>query len=211
VLQDLYELAISDHVDWEAQYRQDPEQQHSVGLYIVWNQKSFWLDGTALFNPFNSTHFFWADSGQFRDRDFLDAHVALHDRWVSNFDFIPSCTMAFLAVKKFLDAELVSRGSEEKSRPMDSRLIRLGGGNFGGDSCAINRWTSKFYEELLWYVAQGAFVGKDQPIYGSVCIDNEELCFLVDGEKVTGISDIWFAMQPVLHGVTKPVPQYIFR
>lgn len=211
VLQNLYQLDIADQVDWEAQFRQDPEGQHSTALYIIWNQKSFWLDETSHSNPFSSTHFFWADSGQFRDRSFLDAHMSFRDRWVTHVDFIPSCTMAFLAVEKFLDSELVTRGGAHRSRPLNSMLVRLGGGNFGGDSCAINRWTPKFHEELLWYIDQGAFVGKDQPIYGSICIDNEDLCFVVDGDKVTEISDIWFAMQPVLHGVTKPVPQYIFR
>ena len=211
VLQNLHDLDTANMVDWELQHRQDPEQHiHSTELYIIWNQKSFWLDSTARINPFRSTHFFWADSGQFRDQNFLDAHLSSRDRWLTYTDFIPPCTMAFLAVEKFSESELAARRDEGKSRPLDSALVRLGGGNFGGDKCAVIRWKTKFQDELMRYVDQGVFVGKDQPMYGSVCIDHKDLCFVVNGDGVKEISDIWFAMQPVLHGVTRPVPQYIY-
>jgi len=35
------------------------------------------------------------------------------------------------------------------------------------------------------------------------------LCFLIEAQKVLETKDVWFAMQPVLHGSTKVVPEYV--
>jgi hypothetical protein len=206
--QQLFETELSKHLDWNAQHSKDVERHiHSPELYIIWNQKSLWLAEVASSNPYRSDLFFWADSGQFRDDAFLRTYVSPDEKWISANENFPTCKMLFLAVEKFRANELVL-DRQGRTYPLNSSLVRLGGGNFGGDACAVAQWRKAFMKELEWYLRNGAFVGKDQPIYGSACISHIHLCFLVDGTRVNEINDIWFAMQPVLHGVTKPIPQY---
>ena len=208
-IENLFETKLGNSVDWTVQHDLDAEKvYHSPEAYIIWNQKSIWVAEVASRNPYASTHFFWADSGQFRDKIFLNAYLSPAENWISSYGFIPTCKMVFLAIQKFELRELTvdERG---RSFPLDSLLVRLGGGNFGGDRCAVLKWRDVFLKEFAWYMKNGVFVGKDQPIYGSACITHRDMCFIVDGSKVKQSNDIWFAMQPVLHGVTHPVPQYV--
>ena len=200
---------LSSLVDWSSQHAKDPEKRiHTPDLYIIWNHKSLWLADVAELNPYQSSHFFWADSGQFRDEAFINNFMTEGEKWVRNTDFLPNCTIVFISIKDFQESELFlnRRGN---SQPLDSSLIRLGGGNFGGDRCALRRWKTLFIEKLKEYVASELFAGKDQPIYGSICIEHRDLCFLIEAQKVLETKDVWFAMQPVLHGSTKVVPEYV--
>ena len=210
VISDLKHSELWRAYDWNSQYEKDPEKSiHSSELYVIWNQKSLWLSDVATSNPFSSDHFFWADSGQFRDDDFLNKFVRKNgDVWLRTADWFPSCQILFLSVESFTERES-QFDSSGRSIILDSKLVRLGGGNFGGDTCAIMRWRDLFLEQLERYVVSGAFAGKDQPIYGTTCLQHRELCFLVDGRKVRDINDVWFAMQPVLHGVQRPLPRYV--
>ena len=196
------------NINWYEQYELDPEKEyHSKELYVIWGQKSIWLEQVSRFNPFGSTHFFWTDMGQFRDGTFLRNFKRPNERWVQNVEFIPDCTMALLAIGKFSVHELSSKGTVVLS----SGKIRLGGGNFGGDACAVEKWRHLYLEMLQKYIQAGAFAGKDQPVYSSICLQNRDACFIVFGPAVQEADDVWFAMQPVLHGITDPVPEYHMR
>lgn len=195
--------------DWRAQYELDPEKNiHATELYVLWNQKSLWLSEAAVLNPFEGSHFFWADAGQFRDEDFLQRFIIPNGgQLVRKPNFMPYCKLAILSIRKFTAEEIVLSPQGE-SKILDARLVRLGGGNFGGDLCAVQTWRDAFLAELDRYVSSGNFAGKDQPLYGSACLKKRELCFIVDGDRVQYINDVWFAMQPVLHGVHATVPNY---
>lgn len=209
VLQPLKKTESSRITDWHLQHDKDPEKtRHSTELYIIWNQKAFWLELVAHLNPFKSQHFFWADSGQFRDTDFLDKYVSSSETWIKSPSFLPPCKMVFLSIEKFKTTELATT-DDGQTAPLDSQLIRLGGGNFGGDNCAVSRFAALFRGQLHRYLEKHMFVGKDQPVYGSVCTSHLDACFIVDAKKVKEINDEWFALQPVLHGVTAPVPEYV--
>ena len=208
-LQSLNNTESSRITDWHLQHNKDPEKKrHSTELYIIWIQKAFWLELVARLNPFKSQHFFWADSGQFRDKAFLDRYVSSAETWIKSPSFLPPCKMVFLSLEKFETIELATI-DDGQTAPLDSQLIRLGGGNFGGDNCAVFRFAVLFRRQIHRYLEKHMFVGKDQPIYGSVCTSYLDACFIVDAKKVKEINDEWFALQPVLHGVTVPVPEYV--
>ena len=195
--------------NWELQHQKDPENlHHSIELYIVWDQKPLWLEAIANLNPFQSTHFFWADSGQFRDDAFLRAHIPKGEKWVTSTEFIPACKSLFLSIEKFEPHELV-KDSSEMTPPLNSELVRLGGGNFGGDVCSVLKFAQRYRSQIRRYLDEGFFIGKDQPIYGSICTSWRDMCFLVDAAKVTQVNDRWFAAQPLLHGESRPVPEYV--
>ena len=205
----LHQTYFGKTVDWLAQHSKDDEQHiHVPELYIVWNQKMLWLAEVAENDPFQSEHFFWSDSGQFRDSVFLDTFVSGGETWMKEIDFLPSCNMAILSIEPFQSLELVV-DSKGRSSPIRSTLVRLGAGNFGGDKCAVKLWSEKYIEKVHQLVEGGIFAGKEQSILADLCIENMRTCFLIRASEVKEINDMWFAMQPILHGVTRPVPRYI--
>ena len=208
ILDELNNTEIYGVTDWKLQQNKDPEAAiHSIELYIIWNQKAIWLEMSVEHNPFQSAYFFWADSGQFRNSRFFQSYMTPKEKWVAAPGNIPKCKVMFLSIEKFEPHELVE-DTDGMTPPLDSTLVRLGGGNFGGDACSILNFAPLFRETMRHYLALNRFIGKDQSLYGSTCTTWPSVCFLVDGQKVSEIDDIWFALQPVLHGTTWPVPEY---
>ena len=208
VIQPVQESEIYGLVDWNYEHERDPKKDvHSIELYIIWNQKTLWLEQVANVNPYRSSHFFWADSGQFRDKKFIDTYVASDENWVKSADYLPTCKMLLLGIENFMRNEL-SYDDDHSTTPLTPDKVRLGGGNLGGDSCAVRKFAYLFRSELRHYLKKNYFIGKDQPIYGSICTTWRDACFIVDAHNVPESTNPWFALQPVLHGVTRHVPQY---
>ena len=208
ILDELNNAELFKMTDWKLQHDKDPEAAiHSNELYIVWNQKILWLEMSVEHNPFQSAYFFWADSGQFRDSRFLKSYIAPKEKWITAPGNIPGCKVIFLSIEKFEPHELV-QSTSGMTPPLNSTLVRLGGGNFGGDACSILSFAPLFRETMLRYLELNRFIGKDQPLYSSTCASWPSVCFLIDAQKVSEIDDPWFALQPVLHGTTWPIPEY---
>ena len=207
VIADLRESDLWKKYDWERQLQLDPERDlHSTELYVIWNTKMLSLSDVAMVNPFNSKYFFWADAGQFRDDQFLSRALSRTNRiWIRSTNFIPSCKMVFLAVKKFVEEELQLDHTGTSKIQYHSRL---GGGNFGGDYCAVSIWRRLYLDKIDDYIQSGNFAGKDQHLFASVCIEMKHLCHIIDGSRIRNINDVWFAMQPVLHGDEEVIPIY---
>ena len=193
VPQSLDEVFTARAYNWRAQALQDPEADihKSTSLYIVWNQKSYWLAQVALANPFNSTMFFWADAGQFRSglpwsdsREFIQAIN------------IPRGRVVHLMVQPFTVDDLKAR-DDSGAKIFSSLEVRLGGGNFGGDESAVLEWKRVFYEQLERYIAQQMFAGKDQPIASTACLQKPGLCHLIHPKNYGG--NVWFSLQSFLH------------
>ena len=208
VVQDLANTYTASLASWYKQHNLDPEKRiHSAELYIIWNEKSEWLGMVAEKNPFNSTHFFWADAGQFRSE--VSMRSCVHSGvWIRHTSFIPPKKVLLLSIQSFKPHELFLDDSG-KSLLFDSRIIRLGGGNFGGDRESSLLWRTRFYKKLQEYLAAGVFAGKDQPIMASVCVEFPSQCYMVEGKKVVETDDVWFALQPILSGATRHIPTYI--
>ena len=90
----------------------------------------------------------------------------------------------------------------------DSLVVRIGGGNFGGDVDAITTWQKAYYTKLREYLDAGVFAGKDQPVMASVCLEFVDICYIVDGQEIRESEDIWFALQPVLGGKVREIATY---
>jgi len=195
--------------DWKHQFILDWEREvhKREELYIIWNQKSDWLLRAAKLNIFHSKYFFWADSGQFRDRVFYRTLFGAGMHWIRR-DDIPDDKILALAILEFRPCQLQLMNG--KSPIIDPLSVTIGGGNFGGTLQAIERWHKLYYAKLVDVINTGTFAGKDQPIMAAVCIENPALCHLVSSSEVKGARNSWFAMQPLLHGSSK-MPIYVYH
>lgn len=56
------------HIDFEKKY-------HSVPLYLIWAEKSKFLENAIIKNFFNSTCFYWVDAGYFRNSSNIKSYI----------------------------------------------------------------------------------------------------------------------------------------
>ena len=54
---------------------------------------------------------------------------------------------------------------------------RLGGGTIGGTKSSIEKWHKKYYENFRLGLDAGKFVGKDQDVMATTCLETD-LCLL---------------------------------
>ena len=85
-----------------------------------------------------------------------------------------------------------------------SQVARIGGGTIGCDLDSVYKWHSAYYRTFQEYLDRGQFVGKDQNLMASVCVETG-MCLLV---QMKSKSDSWFQLQQWLRG---DIPNYYQR
>ena len=83
---------------------------------------------------------------------------------------------------------------EGKSLVNFSRKNRIGGGTIGCDIDTLYKWHKKYYSTLEGYRDHGRFLGKDQNVMATACIESE-MCLLVPSNI-----NSWFKLQDYLIG-----------
>ena len=77
-----------------------------------------------------------------------------------------------------------------------SKAVRLGGGTIGCDKPSLEEWHRAYYTTLRSYLERGLFLGKDQNMMATTCLESN-LCLLLNPD--TGTGD-WFKLQDWLIG-----------
>ena len=211
VVQNLRHTFAGTEFNWTGEQEKDPERHihKSSELYVIWNKKVAWLFSVSRENPFHSSYFFWADSGQFRGSTFQTEKLHSGVTWISHAHLVPRGRIAILSITQFTVAELES--TDKNVTIIHSTDDRLAAGNFGGDGAAVANFYSVYYKILSSYFNRGAFAGKEQSILSSTCLAVPNLCYIVDSRKLVAqhvADNPWFALQPVLHGIVQHVPIY---
>ena len=85
--------------------------------------------------------------------------------------------------------------TEGKSTADFTPLARLGGGTIGCDKESLDSWHKAFYQTVQNYLEEGRFMGKDQNMMATTCLESD-MCLMVSG----GDPLDWFRMQPWLRG-----------
>ena len=165
---------------WSNQTVLDPERLvHTKECYVIWNEKSYFIQRAMEWNPFGSEFFAWMDIGYMRDSLLENKRIIR---------FVPSDLTHQQAM--FLD--VTSFGGQE--------ITSLGGGFIGGYKEGLELWIKEYYDVLK--LNRHVFVGKDQPWMFQACLQNPGLCFLVQPSGEYG--DPWFYMSAYLHDFSQP-------
>ena len=174
---------------WSSQIKLDLEidAHHSYQLYWIWNEKTNWLYRVSKINPFNSTFFAWIDIGYIRNEV---VHGESLIRCLPH-DFHPNQVM-LLKIDDVVDPNL---------QGYNIASATLGGGFIGGYSAGIERWHRIYYKTFEEFVQKNEFVGKDQVLMNSICMNYMDLCYIIPAGCCYG--DPWFFIVPFLHGKTK--------
>ena len=81
-----------------------------------------------------------------------------------------------LIVEDFTDEEKILK--DGKSLADFSLLDRIGGTTIGCDHESLERWHDAYYRTMRSYLEMGRFIGKDQSMMATTCLETD-LCLLV--------------------------------
>ena len=170
--------------DWDTHEKMDTEVGigHNKDLYAVWNEKTNMMKMVADINPYSSSYFVWLDIGAVRQSGYN------HQKMIRR---IPKDKgVLLLNVEPFTKEDKVL--TDGLSMVEFTNKVRIGGGTICTDKASLYNWHSAFYGTFKRYVETGRFVGKDQNVMATTCLETS-LCLLV-------VSGDWFRLQPWLRG-----------
>ena len=171
---------------WERQLSIDPEKKihQSYQLFWIWLSKSWFVHETIHSNPFKSDLFVWSDIGSFRTTEYNNKTVVRHP------EVVPQSAILVMAAypPERANTPWIQKGKDP---------TWVAGAHVAGRINAWNSFHEAFQKTLLGYVEQDLFVGEDQALIQSTCIQHPTLCAVVTPDLVKG--DVWFGLQDVLH------------
>ena len=168
---------------WKKQWEIDPAGEKYPNkdgeIYIIYAEKTNFLNKVVEENPFNTSFFAWVDIGSFR-----------YDKY--NGETMLSVIPSDLKEDQVLLNDVSSLDSSQG----------VCGCFIGGYAKGIQRWNEKFYSVLDAGAKEGKFIGLDQPWMAKTCDKHPGLCKKVQPHRIKG-SDMWFYMAPYLMGFTE--------
>jgi hypothetical protein len=176
---------------WKKDIQRDVEKHiHNTNLYIIWNEKSMFVQKVMSINPFNTDFFMWCDIGCFRNKDEMPLFAK---EWPSK-DFLRTAQkdkMYFLHITPFepTDFEILPNGLTKSFE----YVTRIGATMFLGHKSIFSHWVEMYYKYMNDYTTSGYFAGKDQNIIATMYVLHPELFRLV--RPVEGEGNPWFYLQ----------------
>ena len=116
-------------------------------------------------NPFSSSYFIWLDIGAMRQPGYN--HQQLVHRIPEDKGVLLLSAVPFTEEEKTL--------TNGKSTADFSPVARLGGGTIGCDKESLDIWHTAFYKAIQNYLEEGRFMGKDQNMMATTCLENRML------------------------------------
>jgi teichuronic acid biosynthesis glycosyltransferase TuaG len=171
---------------------------HSPELYMLWNEKTFFVNDAIKLNPFHSQWFFWSDIGCMRYKEmFKDVQGYPNPYRVLD---LPSHKFILSSIIPFSKEDSMKDGYSPipylfRNRTVDKscgNVVRIQGGFFGGHISQWSKWTSLFSSMFAEFVRTKTFIGKDQYIMASVFLNNPNDFHLFQATDNNIIRDPWF-------------------
>jgi glycosyltransferase involved in cell wall biosynthesis len=154
------------------------KERHSPELYMVWNEKTYFINRAINKNPFNSDWFFWTDIGSCRDKNiikniksYFNPNNLFKNSLVSDkilLSFIEPLSKTDYELNKDNIPIIYNNLSELSScKP----VVKVQGGFFGGHLDSWKKWTTQFTETLNNFIKTKTFGGNDQYIMTTAFIN----------------------------------------
>lgn len=188
---------------WKMQIEMDPEKRAHKGylLYWIWALKPTFVSKSAEYGFFNSDYYAWMDIGMFRDSklNHVNIRTALPP---PSFD---PCCIHFGTPFPFEPSDLIlnTDGSSIVSFSDQNRVC--------GCAFLLTKQLASVFQEIYFntfndYVSHGWFVGKDQTLMNTACVENTDLFRLIQPNLALG--DRWWTLAYYIFGLmpdTAPV------
>lgn len=172
---------------WQKDYERDYERQHNPHLYMIWNEKSMFIQRAININPFNTEYYTWTDIGMVRDENQI--------QYINNYpnpniiEKLEKDKVYLLNIDDFTPDDLNETDATERF----IRCNRIGGGVIFGHRKILIKWTKIYYDMMSTFMKNDFFTGKDQSIMACIYLKyREDLIKLI--KPVQSPIDPWFYM-----------------
>lgn len=178
---------------WNEQYLVDPERNiHNPYLYMLWNEKFYFVNRVIKAKYFNADMYAWMDIGMVRDSR-LQSFIV--QRFDPNVAHIATDKIHFFTVgnmEPFMKMDMLGISLVNKKPHL---RYSVSGNFFYGHKDTLSSVIPKFYDLLNLYIENRIFAGKDQNVYANlICKHPNYFKLLHPTTDWTSVyqSNIWF-------------------
>lgn len=190
----------------EQQLNIDPEKHiHSVELYIIWNEKAFFVQ-RAIQHLRENCCYSWIDIGMIRDSRL--SSLMSHFPEPSGIHILSSinkmCVLGIVPQNLSHFSNCDSNGISNINKSQHE-IISIGGGCIFGNKEHFLRYIQRYKDLFELYIKNNLFVGKDQNLMANLVINYPDEIAVIDSQQINVWSnlyqkDIWFNMINILLG-----------
>lgn len=172
---------------WQKDYQRDYERQHNPHLYMIWNEKSMFIQRAINLNHFNTEYYVWTDIGMVRDEKQIPYINKFPNTTI--IETLKKDKVYLLNIEDFTSDDLNETDATERF----IRCNRIGGGVIFGHKNVLIKWTKIYYDMMNTFMKNNFFAGKDQSIMACIYLKyREDLIELV--KPLKSPIDPWFYM-----------------
>jgi glycosyl transferase family 25 len=168
---------------------------HSPELYMLWNEKTFFIKRAMQKNPFNSEWFFWTDIGCCRNDSDSEKFMSYpsynkvinYSRNKIILSFIDEIKHYYYNLNSVgIPLVLQNISNDRACNPVNG----VQGGFFGGHMYGLNLWFNLYQDTLKLFMDNKVFGGKDQNLMITIAIKHGE--HVEKSMATSRYGDIWF-------------------
>ena len=180
---------------WMKDWQRDYERHiHNPKLYIVWNEKSKFVEEVIENNYFNTDYYCWCDIGCFRTSTNIEKYKKF-----PNIEKIEQTNskdkIQLLNIESFNQREIdyvkKIKLDEAPIRNIFQLQHRIGGTIFIGHISAWKKWIPTFYTMIETFMINNTFTGKDQDIMAMITLLYPDIVNLIKPPT----NNDWFYLQ----------------
>jgi hypothetical protein len=168
---------------------------HTPELYMLWNEKTYFVKQSIDLNPFKSYWFFWNDIGCIRNNYMLNFLKNYPNPYkIIN---LPTNKMVLVTINPFLHDDYKFDNNNipiifmnQNNNTCCKSINRIQGGFFGGHINSWKIWINQYNDYLNKFINNKIFAGKDQYVMSSIYINNIDNINLINAKNIYG--DPWF-------------------
>lgn len=172
---------------WQKDHKRDYERQHNPHLYMIWNEKTMFLQRAIHMNLFKTDYYVWTDIGMVRDEKQIPYICEFPNP--SIIEKLNKERVYLLNIEDFTKEDLKETDATERFM----RCNRIGGGVIFGHKTILGKWTQIYYDMMNTFMKNDYFAGKDQSIMACVYLKYRESLIELIKPNETPI-DPWFYM-----------------
>jgi hypothetical protein len=144
---------------------------------MIWNEKLKFIEKGMDLNPFKTKYFAWCDIGYVRNKVYIDLYM-------KNFPNVNKLTE-----DKIYMLNIDYNFTEEDFKDPNNNKYRyisniMGGGFIIGNEEKLREMIDIYYNKTIpYYIENDLFIGKDQTLYVTLYLNNQNLIKLIRGHN----------------------------
>lgn len=192
----------------EQQKQIDPEKDiHTLELYMIWNEKPYFIKRAMDLNIFNSTHYCWVDIGMVRDSRLSSVMLNFPQssslKYFYNIDKVCFSVIEPKNLSNFKSTDSFGISIINKTQ---HKTVCISGGFFFGRKENLLVFIERYYKLFDTYIHQGVFAGKEQNLMANIISNHIEDFIVFDAHKIkTWLNrfqkNIWFSSINMFSGL----------